>query len=466
MSLYCRVKTNVIQQVASAQLPTRWGEFRILGFERDTDEAGWPRHHSAVALTIGDIHGAPPLLRIHSQCLTGDVFGSLRCDCGKQLETAFSVIAAEGAGIVIYEQQEGRGLGLISKLLAYEQQDFGADTVEANERLGLKNDYRDFSFAVEILKRLGVLSVRLLSNNPEKLSTLRAAGIEVAMRVPCEVDAGPCADAYLATKREKLGHLLALRAAPDRKSGRNGIGPHLEQLSAPAIAAGNRFASLDAALADIRAGRMIVVVDDENRENEGDLTMAAEKVTPEAINFMAQFGRGLICLSLTPERADYLRLSPMAAENTSLFTTAFTQSIDVIGRGATTGTSAYDRAQTILAALDPFARPADLARPGHVFPLRACQGGVLARPGHTEASVDLARMAGLAPAGVICEIMNRDGSMARLPELTRFAKRHNLKMLSVAELIRYRAMHEEQTRLHITRAKRTGNQSTPVRLFR
>jgi 3,4-dihydroxy 2-butanone 4-phosphate synthase/GTP cyclohydrolase II len=202
------------------------------------------------------------------------------------------------------------------------------------------------------------------------------------------------------------------------------------------------FCDVETALEEMRAGRMIVVVDDEDRENEGDLTMAAEKVTPEAINFMAKYGRGLICLAMTPERLEYLRLGPMSAENTSQFGTAFTESIDALGRGVTTGISAYDRAQTILCAIDPATRPSDLGRPGHVFPLRARKGGVLVRAGQTEASVDLARLAGLVPAGVICEIMNDDGSMARVPDLTEFCKQHNLKMLTVAELIRYRMRHE------------------------
>jgi 3,4-dihydroxy 2-butanone 4-phosphate synthase/GTP cyclohydrolase II len=187
---------------------------------------------------------------------------------------------------------------------------------------------------------------------------------------------------------------------------------------------------------------MIVVVDDEDRENEGDLTLAAEKVTPEAINFMAKYGRGLVCLAMTPERLDYLRLKPMTAENTSQFGTAFTESIDAMGRGVTTGISAYDRAQTILAAIDPGTRHSDLARPGHVFPLRARRGGVLVRAGQTEASVDLARMADMVPAGVICEIMNEDGTMARVPDLVEFCRQHSLKMLTVAELIRYRMRHE------------------------
>src|SRR5215831_404828 len=205
------------------------------------------------------------------------------------------------------------------------------------------------------------------------------------------------------------------------------------------------FCDVETALNQIRDGRMIVVIDDEDRENEGDLTMAAEKITPEAINFMAKYGRGLICLAMTEERLDYLRLPQMSLENTSNFGTAFTESIDARD-GVTTGISAYDRAQTIKVAIDPATRPNDLARPGHTFPLRARKGGVLVRAGQTEASVDLARLAGLVPAGVICEIMNDDGTMARVPQLAEFCRRHGLKMLTVAELIRYRMAHERYVR--------------------
>ena len=201
------------------------------------------------------------------------------------------------------------------------------------------------------------------------------------------------------------------------------------------------FVSVPEAVEEIRAGRILVVVDDEDRENEGDLTIAAEKVTPEIVNFMATHGRGLICLPLTADRCDYLRLPLMSPTNTSNFGTAFCESIDARD-GVTTGISAADRTRTILQAIDPNCRPADLARPGHTFPLRARDGGVLVRAGQTEASVDLARMAGLAPAGVICEIMNEDGTMARVPQLIEFCRRHGLKMISVAELIRYRMKHE------------------------
>jgi len=205
------------------------------------------------------------------------------------------------------------------------------------------------------------------------------------------------------------------------------------------------LATIEEAAADIRDGRMIIIVDDEDRENEGDLVCAAEKVTPEIINFMARHARGLICLPLTEERCDELHLTTQVADNTSYLGTAFTVSIDA-RRGITTGISAADRATTILVAVDPQSRPQDLARPGHIFPLRAKSGGVLVRAGQTEASVDMARIAGLYPAGVICEIMNEDGTMSRLPQLERFAGQHGLKTISVAELVRYRIRKETLVR--------------------
>jgi len=205
------------------------------------------------------------------------------------------------------------------------------------------------------------------------------------------------------------------------------------------------FASIEAAVAEIREGRMVIIVDDEDRENEGDLVCAAEKVTPEIINFMARNARGLICLPLTEERCDELHLTTQVADNTSFLGTAFTVSIDA-RRGITTGISAADRATTILVAVDPKSRPQDLARPGHIFPLRAKNGGVLVRPGQTEASVDIARIAGLYPAGVICEIMNEDGTMARLSQLQAFAAANELKMVTVADLVRYRISKEKLVR--------------------
>jgi 3,4-dihydroxy 2-butanone 4-phosphate synthase / GTP cyclohydrolase II len=201
------------------------------------------------------------------------------------------------------------------------------------------------------------------------------------------------------------------------------------------------FNSVEEAIEEVRQGKMVIVVDDEDRENEGDLTMAAVKVTPESINFMTKYGRGLICLAMTGERLDELHIPMMVGENTSKFGTAFTVSIEA-RHGVTTGISAADRARTILTAVDPKTHPSDLARPGHIFPLRARYGGVLMRAGQTEASVDLARLAGLYPAGVICEIMNEDGTMARVPDLMKVASEHNLKIVTVAELIAYRLKNE------------------------
>ena len=197
-----------IERVASADFPTRWGQFRIYGFRSRSGSDGDERVEEAVALVMGDVTSTPPLVRVHSQCLTGDVFQSLRCDCRQQLELSLAMITSEGAGILIYEQQEGRGIGLMAKLQAYELQDAGLDTVEANVRLGFKADYRDFTLPAEILKTLGVTKVRLLSNNPDKVEALERAGVSVVERVPCEVTPSPHAEEYLKIKKEKLGHLF------------------------------------------------------------------------------------------------------------------------------------------------------------------------------------------------------------------------------------------------------------------
>ncbi len=215
------------------------------------------------------------------------------------------------------------------------------------------------------------------------------------------------------------------------------------------------FDSISRAIEDFRAGRMLVIVDDEDRENEGDLAVAAEKVTPEIINFMATHGRGLICMPLDASLCDALDLRPMSPRNTSKFGTAFCESIEA-AEGVTTGISAADRARTILTAISDGARPRDLARPGHVFPLRAREGGVLVRAGQTEAAVDLARLAGLRPGGVVCEIMKDDGTMARVPELVEFCRRHKLLLISVASLIRYRLHHERFIRHEAERCLRTS----------
>ena len=401
-----------VRHVAQTRIPTKWGMFQAIGFESANSK------ESAIALVLGDLcerNAGAPLLRVHSQCLTSEAFGSLRCDCAEQLEIALRAISGEGRGLVIYEHQEGRGIGLTAKLQAYALQDRGLDTVEANLALGLKADHRDYRLSAAILDELGISRVRLLSNNPAKSLALIAAGIEVVDQVPCEAAPNPHSMAYLRTKQEKMGHILSLEGPSDFQ-----------------------FAQIETAIREFRAGRMIVVVDDEDRENEGDLTIAAEMITPEAINFMATHGRGLICLAMTPERLDQLELAPMAPDNTALGGTAFTVSIDSKAPSMTTGISAYDRAETITAAINSRSMASDFARPGHVFSLRARPGGVLERRGQTEAAVDLAILAGLYPAGVICEIVNDDGTMARVPDLFRFCKKHGLVMITVAELARYR----------------------------
>jgi GTP cyclohydrolase II len=205
------VSSASIKRLATADFPTRWGEFKILGFEGEFGDQAPRRLESAVALVMGDVHSAPPLVRLHSQCLTGDVFGSLRCDCRQQLEMALSMISAEGAGVLIYEQQEGRGIGLMAKLQAYQLQDAGLDTVEANERLGFRADHREFALPAEILKALGIREVRLLSNNPDKVAALENSGVKVVERVSCEVSPTSHAEDYLKTKKAKLGHLFTSR---------------------------------------------------------------------------------------------------------------------------------------------------------------------------------------------------------------------------------------------------------------
>jgi 3,4-dihydroxy 2-butanone 4-phosphate synthase/GTP cyclohydrolase II len=397
---------------------------------------------------MGAVATNVPLLRIHSQCLTGDALGSLRCDCGEQLQLAMSAISSEGCGLLIYEQQEGRGIGLIAKLQAYGLQDTGLDTVEANHALGLRADYRDFGLPVSILRDLGISRVRLLSNNPRKSWFLAQAGIQVDERVRCEVPPNAHSFPYLRTKKLKMGHDLSLQAHNGdrfpRPTGYTESRKHNEMGDTSADAR-PPIASIDSALGELRAGRMIVVVDDEDRENEGDLVMAAELVTPEHINFMATHGRGLICLAMSSQRADELNLPPMVPDNTALGGTAFTVSIDAKRNGVTTGISAHDRAQTIHTASDERYGPEDFARPGHVFPLRSRDGGVLERRGHTEAAVDLARLAGFPSLGVICEILNEDGTMARVPDLYRFCRLHRLELITIADLAKYRLDRAPET---------------------
>jgi len=266
-------------------LPTRWGVFRTIGFEWDAPDDP-ATVETAVALVMGDLAAGVPLVRLHSQCLTGEAFGSLRCDCAQQLDLAMHAIADEGTGLVVYEHQEGRGIGLMAKLRAYALQDYGFDTVDANDALGYLPDCRNFALPCAILHDLGIGCVRLLSNTPDKARALADAGIEILACLPCEGDATTDSASYLRTKKERMGHTFT----------------HLQPEAGAPPADDPQFACIEAAIAELQAGRMIVVIDDEDRENEGDLTMAAEMITPAAVNFMATHGRGLICLAMTRER--------------------------------------------------------------------------------------------------------------------------------------------------------------------
>jgi len=439
-----RVETGPARRIASTRLPTRWGLFEAIGYAQDVTN-GSASTNTALAMTFGDLRDVDaPLVRVHSQCFTGEMLGSLRCDCGEQLEVAMQTIAAEGCGLLIYEYQEGRGIGLTAKLQAYELQDGGLDTIDANHALGFGTDYRDYLLPIAILRDLGIGRVRLLSNSPDKIHGLAEAGIEIVAQLPCEGTPNPYSLGYLKTKKERLGHTLTLgRSDIVRTSGVR----TMERASRSAKekpASNPQFAAIEEAIRALRVGRMVVVVDDEDRENEGDLTIAAEMITPEAINFMATQGRGLVCLAMTGEKLDQLQLGPMVPDNGALGGTAFTVSIDARSEGMTTGISAHERARTIRAAINAASEPEDFARPGHVFPLRARAGGVLERRGHTEAAVDLARLAGFTPAGVICEIVNDDGTMARVEDLVRFCSKHRLTLITVADLVQYRLDNESE----------------------
>ena len=431
MAMTMSAQVDKVRRSVTTQIPTKWGIFQLTAFQRYLSN-GRGSNETALAIVMGDLHelteGAP-LLRLHSQCLTSEAFGSLRCDCAEQLEIALRAISEEGRGLLIYEHQEGRGIGLTAKLQAYALQDRGWDTVDANLALGFMADHRDYSLPAAILHDLGIRRVRLLSNNPAKTRALIGADIEVIGQVRCEAAPNPHSIPYLHAQKKRMGHTLSFEglAAADLTRGEAADGTDDFQ-----------FARIETAIRELRAGRVVIVVDDEDRENEGDLTIAAEMITPEAINFMATHGRGLICLAMSSARLDELELSPMVPDNTALGGTAFTVSIDSKAPGVTTGISAYDRAETIKAAIDPGTVAGDFARPGHVFPLRSRPGGVLERRGQTEAAVDLASLAGLYPAGVICEIVNDNGTMARVPDLVRFCKKHGLVMITVADLARHR----------------------------
>ena len=454
--------------IAECLMPTTYGDYKLRSYTHNSKK----RSVDPIVLIAGDVRGKENVLvRVHDQCFTSEVFGSMRCDCREQLQQSLRAIHKEG-GVIIYLQQEGRGIGLANKIAAYSLQDEGFDTVTANEHLGFKDELREYDAVPEVLADLGIQSIRLITNNPFKINQLTALGVNIVERVSIEIPPNPYNIDYLVSKRDKMAHMLhkdlKVESIDDAVTHRGGNSvadgtskSTPAEPSPPAVYLENRGyafgrASVEAALVAIREGKVVVVVDDEDRENEGDLIMAAELATPETVGFIVRHSSGVLCVSLESERLDALKLPPMVVNNEDPKQTAYTVSVDY-KHGTTTGISSADRAAAFRALASPATHAEDLQRPGHVFPLRYRKGGVLVRAGHTEASLDLSRLAGLQPCGVLAEIVNDDGSLARLPTLREFAATHGLVLTSVQDIIAYRYETEQ-----VSRQSSSYDQSPPL----
>jgi len=488
------------EYIADTKLPTEIGHFKMRAYR--VSDADFKKAEEAAGGIVGNIKEPvvlyysekPPFgtgrrlakdvpVRIHDQCLTSEVFGSQRCDCREQLELSLEYIKNNG-GAVIYLQQEGRGIGISNKLAAYELQDMGMDTVDANLHLGLPEDCRHYGVVPSILKEMNIGSIKLMTNNPRKIERLRSVGTKVTGTIPVLVPKlNEYNRKYVQTKAERMSHnnfgsLLENTNAITPQTQRVGadittsevkvsmlkgdsaltpgaISEHsrlslvpdntLDESKEGVVAAKDGYCfgrqSVEDAIDAVSRGEMIVVVDDMNRENEGDLIMAADLCTPMDMARIVRYSSGVICVGMEGERMDALKLPAMVTNNEDPKGTAFSVTVDAVkGHGITTGISAADRAKTVQVLADPGSTAIDFNRPGHLFPLRAREGGVLARDGHTEAAVDFSHLAGRSPCGVLCEIVSEDNptEMMRLPELKRFSKRHGFKMTSIADLAQYR----------------------------
>lgn len=420
-----------VEFVAECDLPTRFGQFRLRGYRQGREEP--------TVLVMGDVSGDDVMVRVHDQCFTSEVMGSMRCDCREQLDMSMQMVAEHGRGIIIYLQQEGRGIGLANKIAAYSLQDDGMDTVEANRELGFPDENRKYTMVPDILKDLSIQSVRLVTNNPFKVSSLEELGVTINARIPLVVVPKPTNLAYLRTKALRMAHILPDMGTEDVPEAASS---QADEFFNPTTGKTHKWCmgreSVQQAIDAIGRGEPVCVTDDEDRENEGDLIMAAELATPETVGFFVRYTSGVLCVGMEGEELDALELPQMVPNNQDPKNTAFTLSVDA-KEGVSTGISAGDRAHTLrlLAAEDSTA--SDFCRPGHIFPLRAREGGVLTRDGHTEASVDLCKLAGLRGAGVLCEIVTADSiSMARMPELIEFSHEHELAMTTIEDLICYR----------------------------
>lgn len=435
-------------------------------------------------------------VRIHDQCFTSEVFRSQRCDCKQQLKMALEYLNEHG-GAIIYLQQEGRGIGIANKVAAYALQDNGMDTVDANTHLGFPEDARQYGVVPSILSNMGIESIRLMTNNPRKIDRLTSLGVNVVDTIPMVVERpGKYNRKYLQTKQDRMNHrnfgqMLSLDTQkPEieldelvektmsnlRNENDSSIAEEYvdddEEMAAAAIdiallkdetsevesydsqdgvtAADDGYCfgrkSVEDAIAAVARGEIVVVVDDMDRENEGDFIMSADLATPEAIAIIVRYSSGVICIGMEGDRMDELKLPAMLKTNEDPKGTAFSVTVDATEEhGITTGISAMDRARTLQLLAKTSTSASDFARPGHIFPLRAQEGGVLTRDGHTEAAVDLSRLAGRHPSGVLCEIVSEENpvEMARLPELKRFCKKHGFVLTSIVDIAQYRRDTED-----------------------
>lgn len=428
--------------VAECEMPTDLGTYRMRSYVYSSPMQSL----EPIAMVYGDIRGKENVLvRVHDQCFTSEVFGSLRCDCREQLKESLRLVKEQG-GVVIYLQQEGRGIGIANKVAAYALQDQGLDTVDANTHLGFKDELREYHAIPEILKDLDIRSIRLMTNNPYKMTQLEGLGVNIVERVPIEVAPNRFNQRYLRSKRDKMRHILSeeilsstgsSEASQDEVENKDAN----QQLPVDGYALGRD--TVIAAINAIHKGELVIVVDDADRENEGDLIMAAEKASPETIGFMVRYTSGVICVSLEANRLEELALPPMVVTNEDPKGTAYSISVDY-KYNTTTGISAADRALTFRKLVDPSAKKEEFQRPGHVFPLRYKEGGVLSRRGHTEASLDLTQLAGLRSGGVLAEIVHDDGSMMRLPALQEMSRQHGLVLTSVQDIKAYREELQQQ----------------------
>lgn len=465
------------EYIAETNLPTDLGMFRLRAYRVAKSDLKNPFSGNEPCVIYAPEHPLPSIaaekgidtenggipIRVHDQCFTSEVFGSFRCDCWDQLRMALKYIKKNG-GALIYLQQEGRGIGLANKIAAYSLQDVGMDTVEANLHLGFPEDMRDYNMIPSILEDLQINSIRLMTNNPRKVNHLSSLGVAVDDLVPMVVDEpNQHNKKYLEAKCNLMNHYhFDDVLSPTKKGEENSINGDMtplkttvaveEPIAQEGVLArddGYCFgrASVEAALAAIGRGEMVVVVDDMNRENEGDLIMAADACTPEAMAQIIRYSSGVICVAMESDRMEELDLPPMVTTNEDPKGTAFSVTVDATKEhGITTGISATDRSLTVQLLASPTATAKDLSRPGHIFPLRAKAGGVLERDGHTEATVDLSKLAGRQPCGVLCEIVSEEQptEMARLPELVRFSEKHNLVLTSIVDLQQYRRDTEEE----------------------